>query len=55
MDDRCSVCGSEEMVTTGPLVRLYPPGIRLLTESRRSRLQARKRLKHHKAKMLHAD
>jgi len=75
MDERCPICGSEDIVTTGPLtvegrsavvtvvhgrqctlcgnlqvmvpqallVKLYPPGVRYLTESRRTRLSHRRR------------
>lgn len=79
LDERCPTCGSEDLVTTGPLtvdsqnatvtvvqgrqctlcgnlqvmipqallVRMYPPGVRYLTEARRTRLQQRRRTKHH--------
>ena len=79
LDERCPTCGSEDVVTTGPLtvegrsasvtvvqgrqctlcgnlqviipqallVRLYPPGVRYLTESRRTRLQHRRRARGH--------
>lgn len=79
MDERCPTCGSEDVVTTGPLtvegqsaavtvvqgrqctlcgnlqvmipqallVKLYPPGVRYLTESRRTRLQQRRRARRH--------
>lgn len=75
MEERCPVCGSDDIVATGPLtveseqasvtvvkgrqctlcgnlqviipqavlVKLYPPGVRYLTESRRLRLQNRRR------------
>lgn len=78
MDDRCPTCGSEDVVSTGPmtieshsatvtvvqgrqctlcgnlqvtipqalLVKLYPPGVRYLTESRRARLLQRRRTRH---------
>ena len=78
MGERCSTCGSEDIVTTGPLtiegrsatltviqgkqctlcgnlqisvpqallIMLYPPGVRYLTESRRTRLQQRRRIRH---------
>ncbi|MCL5116142.1 MAG: hypothetical protein M1272_03220 [Firmicutes bacterium] len=75
MDERCPTCGSEDIVSTGPLtvegqnatvtvvqgrqctlcgnlqimipqallVKMYPPGVRYLTESRRARLQQRRK------------
>ena len=77
MGERCSVCGSEDIVKTGPLtvegeracitvvsgsqctlcgnlqvmvpqavlVRLYPPGLRILPPSRRSRISAKRRMR----------
>ncbi len=77
MGERCSICGSEDIVSTGPLtvegeracitvvsglqctlcgnlqvmvpqavlVRLYPPSLRFLTISQRSRASAKKRLR----------
>lgn len=77
MVDKCSVCGSEDVVSTGPLtvsglrtvvtvqegrqctlcgnlqlmipqsvlVMLYPPGVRYLTQARRTRYLRRRRSK----------
>ncbi|MDA8192447.1 MAG: hypothetical protein M0Z53_00420 [Thermaerobacter sp.] len=77
MEERCPICGSEDIVTTGPLtvegprammtvvhgrqcilcgnlqvmvpqallVRLYPPGLRYLTQGRRARLQNRRKVR----------
>lgn len=77
MEERCITCGSEDVLTTGPLtvegpratvtvvhgrqctlcgnlqvmipqallVKLYPPGVRYLTEGRRARLSNRRKVR----------
>ncbi|PSR26949.1 MAG: hypothetical protein C7B47_09435 [Sulfobacillus thermosulfidooxidans] len=43
---QCTLCGNlQVMVPQAVLVRLYPPGIRCLTESRRNRALAKRRLR----------
>ncbi|NMP23245.1 hypothetical protein HIJ39_12945 [Sulfobacillus sp. DSM 109850] len=43
---QCTLCGNlQVMIPQALLVRLYPPGVRYLTESRRARLTQRRRMR----------
>ncbi len=45
---QCTLCGNlQVMIPQALLVRLYPPGVRHLTEARRSRLKQRRRTRRH--------